>query len=66
MSFLRFLCEICPVVETVLQNIRCFIVYIAIIVLHSFVNNAFLFLYTVSQMADAREKTGTRHQNEAF
>ena len=36
MSFLQLLCEICPVVETILQNIRCFIVYIVMIVLDSF------------------------------
>ena len=35
-SFLQLLCEICLDFETMLQNIRCFIVYIVIIVLGSF------------------------------
>ena len=35
-SFLQLLCEFCLDFETMLQNIRCFIVYIVIIVLVSF------------------------------
>ena len=44
-SFLRFLCEICPVVETMLRNIKCFIAYILIIVLDSFRKQCIAFLF---------------------
>ena len=43
MTFLQLLCEICPVVETILQNIRCFIVYIVMIVLDSFRKQCIVF-----------------------
>ena len=38
-------CEFCPVVETILQNSRCFIAYIVIIVLNSFRKQCIVLLF---------------------
>ena len=44
-SFLQFFCEIRLVVETILKNIRCFIVFIVILVFDSFRKQGIVFSF---------------------
>ena len=44
-SFLQFFCKILLVVETMLKNIRCFIVFIVILVLGSFRKQGIVFSF---------------------
>ena len=48
-SFLQFFCEICLVVETMLKNIRCFIVFMVILVLSSFHKQGIVFSFFASE-----------------
>ena len=45
MSFLQFFCEIRLVVETMLKNITCFIVFVVILVLGSFRKQGIVFSF---------------------
>ena len=49
-SFLQFSCEIRLVVETMLKNIRCFIVFIVILVVGSFPKRRIVFSFFASEI----------------
>ena len=71
-SFLQLLCEIRLIFETMLQNIRCFISYIVIIVLGSFRKQGivFLFYYEVGKISlihiRGRETPQTGNPSDEF